>query len=128
VVAVTYTAICERSGGWWAVHVPEVPGVFTQARRLDQAEAMVRDALALMLEVPEDSFDVELHPLVAPEAEEALAWLEKAKAEQRDAQAAVTEAAINAAKVLVGSGLTIRDAGRIMGVSFQRVDQLLHAA
>ena len=38
------TAVCTRSGGWWAVEVPEIPGLFTQARRLDQVEDMVRDA------------------------------------------------------------------------------------
>jgi len=31
-------------GGWWAVEVPDVPGLFTQARELDQIPEMVRDA------------------------------------------------------------------------------------
>lgn len=43
------TAKAQRSNGWWAVEVPEVPGVFTQARRLDEIPAMVADAVALML-------------------------------------------------------------------------------
>jgi predicted RNase H-like HicB family nuclease/bifunctional DNA-binding transcriptional regulator/antitoxin component of YhaV-PrlF toxin-antitoxin module len=54
----TYKLIATREGGWWSIEVPEIPGVFSQARRLDQAEYMARDAIALMLEVPEDSFDV----------------------------------------------------------------------
>ena len=29
------TAEATRSGGWWAVEVPEVDGAFTQACRLD---------------------------------------------------------------------------------------------
>ena len=53
-----YTARCERSGRWWAVHVPEINGVRTQARRLDQVEAMARDAIAGALDVPPDSFDI----------------------------------------------------------------------
>jgi hypothetical protein len=39
-----------RSGRWWAISVPELKGVHTQARRLDQAEAMAREAIALMLD------------------------------------------------------------------------------
>lgn len=56
----TYTARAERSGKWWAIEVPEIPGVFTQVKRLDQVEEMARDAIALMLEVPADSFDTEV--------------------------------------------------------------------
>jgi len=39
------------------VQVEEL-GVFTQARRLDRVEFMARDAIALLLDVPPDSFDV----------------------------------------------------------------------
>jgi predicted RNase H-like HicB family nuclease len=49
------TAYVTRSDGWWAVEVPEVPGLFTQARTLDQVPAMVIDAVALMTGVPEAS-------------------------------------------------------------------------
>lgn len=42
------TAIAERSDGWWAVEVPEIPGLFTQARRLDQIDGMVRDAARML--------------------------------------------------------------------------------
>lgn len=47
-----------RSGEWWAIQVPEMPGVFTQARRLEQVPEMVRDAVALMADVDEDSVEV----------------------------------------------------------------------
>ena len=39
-----FTAIAKRSDGWWAVDVPEISGLFTQARRLNQIDDMVRDA------------------------------------------------------------------------------------
>lgn len=32
------------SGDWFAVEVPEIGGLFTQVRRLDEVEGMVRDA------------------------------------------------------------------------------------
>ena len=46
-----YRVRAVRSGGWWAITVPELPGVFSQARRFDQVEAMAREAIALMLDI-----------------------------------------------------------------------------
>ena len=42
------TAIARRYDGWWAIEVPEIPGLFTQVRRLDQVAAMVKDAAATL--------------------------------------------------------------------------------
>lgn len=42
------TAQCTRSGGWWAVECPGIPGLFTQAHQLDQVEGMVRDAARML--------------------------------------------------------------------------------
>ena len=53
-----YSVNFQRSGKWWAISVPQLRGVFTQARRRDEVEAMARDAIALYLDVPADSFDV----------------------------------------------------------------------
>jgi len=46
VVAVSrprYEVTAQRDGRWWFVRVAEVPGAATQARRLDQVEAMARE-------------------------------------------------------------------------------------
>jgi len=58
VVGPTYTATAQRDGSWWAIRVVELPGVFSQARRLDRVEYMARDAISLLLEVDPGSFDV----------------------------------------------------------------------
>ncbi|WP_204282714.1 hypothetical protein [Goekera deserti] len=50
--------MCQWSGDWWAVSVPEVDGAFTQAKRLDQVPAMVADAVALLAGVPADQVHV----------------------------------------------------------------------
>ncbi|CAM5390076.1 type II toxin-antitoxin system HicB family antitoxin [Corynebacterium variabile] len=54
------TATATRSEGWWAVSVPEVDGLFTQARSLDEIPAMVRDALTLFPEYGIDPADTEI--------------------------------------------------------------------
>lgn len=58
--ATRYAAVCRRSDDWWAVAVLELRGAHTQARRLDQAEHVARDAISLMLDVAPGSFDVDL--------------------------------------------------------------------
>ena len=119
--------MAERCGGWWAVRVREQPGVFTQARRLDQVESMVRDALAAYLDTDPRSFEVgvvEVLPeAMAEEVRRARQARERASRTQAEADTAVRKAAAG----LVRGGLTVRDAGRVLGISPQRVSQLTSA-
>jgi hypothetical protein len=78
-----------------------------------------------MLDVPEDSFDVVLSPHLPERTELAVDELRRRKGQADAAQRAASEAAVAAAEALVGAGLTVRDAGRVLGVSHQRVAQLL---
>lgn len=46
-----FNVVFEDAGdGWVYAHVPELPEVQTQGHGLDEARAMVRDAVALVLE------------------------------------------------------------------------------
>jgi len=120
----TYRATAERDGDWWFIQVPDL-GRATQVRRLDQADAMVRDLVALIEGVPEDSFDVELIPAVAAEIQEALLRAQAAKGRAAVAQAEASSAQRHVARQLTGIGLTNRDVGRLLEISHQRVAQLL---
>lgn len=121
----TYTAKATRTGTWWAIEVPEVEGVFTQARRLEQVEDVTREAIALMLDVAEDSFDVALSVDLPMSW---AVWLEELRAAQ-EVQALVearTSALLRVvAAQLRDAGLPVRDVGTIMGRSAQRISQLL---
>jgi predicted RNase H-like HicB family nuclease len=55
-----YTVTAERSGQWWALQCVEVPGAVSQVRRLDQAEDMMREAIAWVAGVPEDSIEIDV--------------------------------------------------------------------
>ncbi|MGI8593097.1 MAG: type II toxin-antitoxin system HicB family antitoxin [Solirubrobacteraceae bacterium] len=49
--ALTFNVVYEDAGeGWIYVHVPELPEVHTQGQDLVEARAMVKDAIALVLE------------------------------------------------------------------------------
>jgi predicted RNase H-like HicB family nuclease len=55
-----FTMTATRVGDWWALECLEVPGALTQVRDLAEAESMMREAIAFVAEVPEDSFEVVL--------------------------------------------------------------------
>lgn len=121
----SYTAVCRRVGDWWAVDVAEIRGVHTQARRLDQVEAMARDAIASLRDVPADSFDVVVQPHLDAYAEQAVAA--SAEATRRARQAAEEASRLQreaATTLLTRYRLTVRDAGTLLRVSPQRVSQL----
>jgi predicted RNase H-like HicB family nuclease len=124
-VAVKVTAVAERSGGWWAVHVPEVPGVFTQARRLDQVPAVVADAIAALLDLIPADVTVELQPVLAPAVRERLSEARTARMQADELAAAAAENLRGVARALADDGLPERDIGAILGVSHQRAHQLL---
>lgn len=121
----TYTAVCRRVGDWWAIDIPEIRGVHTQTRRLEQAAAMAKDAIALMLNVPADSFTVTIEPHLDEAAERTVAAATEAA--QRARQAVEEAGRLQreaAATLLTKYRLTVRDAGLLLHVSPQRVSQL----
>lgn len=62
------TAVAERSDGWWAVHIPEVPGALTQARRLGDVPAMAAESAAVMLDGDPADFRVTVQtPVQTPD-------------------------------------------------------------
>ena len=122
----TYAAKARRIGAWWALDVPEVPGVHTQVRRLDQAEAMVRDAIAAVRDIPPDSFDVTIQPHLPQEARALVDQAATARARAAAAQEDAGRLTREAARLLVEQqGLTVRDAGALLAMSHQRIAQLV---
>jgi predicted RNase H-like HicB family nuclease len=122
----TYTALCRRSGDWWAVEVPEVPGVFTQARRLDQVPAMAAEAIALLLDVDPGEVKVEVVSTIDEAADALVREALATKQEAARAAANASRAATRAAQALHRDyKLPVRDVGTIMGISYQRAHQLL---
>jgi len=120
-----YTVTADRDGKSWFLKVRELPGVFSQVRRLDRAEEWIRDAIALMLEVPEDSFDVELVPALAPEAEEFVATARFLRNRAAHfVNGSNTYLASTVGYLTRDQNLTMRDVGELLGLSFQRVSQL----
>jgi predicted RNase H-like HicB family nuclease len=119
------TAKVTRSGDWWAVEVPEVPGVFTQAKRLDQVEAMVRDAVATMLDTTEEIV-VAIEPATTSPALKKVAKAIRLMKAAREAETQASQFTLEVVSALrIEEHLTVRDVGVLLDVSPQRVSQIM---
>jgi hypothetical protein len=88
---------------------------------------MARDAIALYLGVPARSVAVKLEVVLPGRLGADVKHAKAARMRADDVQAEATSATVRAARSLVtGARLTVREAGQILGVSHQRVAQLLH--
>lgn len=122
----TYTVLARRSDdGWWALSCPQVRGAHSQVRRLDRAVEMARDAIGGVLDIDPSEVVVELQVRLPPGLKSPVRSIERSAASARAAAAKAAQAQVDAARSLVDQGLTFRDAAVILGISHQRVGQLV---
>lgn len=126
----TYTATLEldpRSHQWMA-DIEGLP-VHTWGRSLAKVKQYAVEALALHLDVPEAEVAGRINfarPQLPGSVIEALDQAETAKADADGAAARAAEARSAAARALVRDAhLSMRDAAEVLGLSHQRVQQLL---
>ena len=106
----TYHAQVDRDGSVWRVRVPEVQRT-TQARNLREVEAMARDLIAIMDDIPADSFSLEVAITLPAEVQEELDRSAALRQEAARSQAAAAAAARRAARRLRDQGLPLQDVG-----------------
>ncbi len=118
-----YTALVSRDGRFWHVEVPEIDRV-TQARNLNEVDLMARDLVAIMTGVEPDSFELDVRVQLPDSVRAHLSEVERA----RDAEAAARSHAATelraAAAELKNAGLSVRELGSVLGISYQRASQL----
>lgn len=119
----TYTAAAKRWKHGWELHVDGV-GV-TQSKTLLDAEGMARDYIAIVLDVPEDSFAVEVKPEMGAGIDGELLTLQEADQAVAKAQQRATAQRESVTRALVAEGLSGREIAKLLGISPQRVSQLL---
>ena len=124
----TYVVNAARSGRGWILTVPEVQGAVSYVRGLGGALAHAREAIAFVLDVPDDSFEVHLEPDLAPDD---LAEISRARAAVAEAERVQRDAAQQSRLVVAKlhrEGLSGADIAALVNVSPQRVSQLLKPA
>jgi hypothetical protein len=119
-----YTAEVERDGKFWMIRVPEID-YLTQARHVREIETMARDLIATIKDVPADSFELDVHINLPRSAEDHLKAAEAYREQAADANRHASEEARAAAKELAET-MPLRDVGTVLGVSHQRVHQLVN--
>ena len=115
-----------RSGTWWAITVPALNGVFSQTKRLDQVEEAAREAISLMLEIEENdvgSLDVVVTPPRG--VAKRLKTLKASAAAADEAARTAADARRETVEMLRADGFPLRDIGSLIGLSHQRVSQIL---
>lgn len=119
-----YTVNVRRGETYWLVHVPEVDRT-TQARSLREVEPMARDLIAVMDDLDPAAVQLEVVVEVPEVASEHWQRSAELHAQAADLRARAAAEAGAAARALRGLGLTVRDIGGVLDVSYQRADQLL---
>lgn len=56
--SITYEVVVSRSGSWWAIEIPELPGAFSQVNRLEEVEQAAREAIAMVTDNAATSFSI----------------------------------------------------------------------
>ncbi|GAA1772163.1 antitoxin HicB [Agromyces humatus] len=119
----TYQVTASKDGRWWLVQVPELDTV-GQARNAAEVEEVAREVIGLWLDLEPDTFDVAVSIEIPGEAREAWEEAKQRAAVAREENAAAAALARRAVASLRADGLTFKDAGVVLGLSAQRVQQL----
>lgn len=119
----TYTALVSRDGRFWHIEVPEIDRV-TQARTISELDDMTRDLIAIMTGAEPDSFELDVRIQLPDSVQAHLSEVERARdAEAKARSHAATELRAAAAE-LKDAGLSVRELGAVLGISYQRASQL----
>lgn len=119
---VTYT---RDNDGWWVATVNEIPGCHTQGRTIEQAKLRIREALSLWVkDISKVSLvdDIQLPKKIINLLDKVENQREQASCLQQDLHSNCRSTAVALTQEL---GLSYRDAGELLGLSRQRVQQMV---
>jgi predicted RNase H-like HicB family nuclease len=122
-----HVAVYERDP-WspaWNVWIEGLQGVHTFGSRLAHARSNVREALALFLDVDPSSLEIEDDVRLPTSARETVAGFAQAKQDLEAARLRSASAMTAAARSLLEAGLSMRDSADLLGLSHQRVSQII---
>ena len=123
----TYIVEVEKANDrWWTLFCPE-PSIVSQCRSLSRVREEIAPIIAEVEGVDEDDVELSINYKLPDDYFAHIATAERAREISEREAAKTREETRKAARVLIDSGVTMRDAGTIMGLSYQRVAQLAHA-
>src|SRR5690349_20553407 len=110
------------------IEIPEMDGL-TQARRLDDVEKMAREYIAVTLDVPMSQVGVSVSGIEVEGQDllEAKALVEDLRRQSQQVEALVADLTRQFASALTSASVPVRDVSKVLGISHQRVSQLVHS-
>ena len=123
----TYVAVYERDpeDDAWNVRIQDLDGCQTHGRSLRQAQARIREALGLWLD--RDPQQLMIRDELPADMTAVADTVSRARQDAERAGTKAQEETTRAVKRLTDLGLSRRDAAELLGLSHQRVQQLLEA-
>lgn len=126
----TYVGEFHREGDVWEAQARDIAGAHTFGKTLTAARDYLREAIAVWLDVPLDSVIVTVTvPFASHGTDNAVRVATQARQDAERAARTAQESLIDAVLALVNEdGLSYRDAAAVLGVSHQRVNQVMGEA
>jgi hypothetical protein len=129
----TYQVRVWHEDGWWLARVMAANdgadasplNALTQARNLARIESMGRDLISTILDADGEAFDVQFEYSLPGESGELVCQAKGARAWLEAAQDLWQERSATAARALADAGYSLRETAALLGLSHQRVDQIL---
>lgn len=113
----TYQVQVEPDGPYWSIWVPAIKRA-TQAKKLKDVDTMAKELISIMTNEKSPVITVEMKlPRDVKEAQELKEKAEKASLEAQESQK-------KAVKKLHHLGMSYRDIGTLLHISYQRAQQL----
>lgn len=127
-----YEVTAQRTEGWWSLEVtaglPSDMAARGECRRLSAATGQARSLISDLLQIDQKNIQVKLLTKLEEPLNAKIAHYTESCSAEIAAQTIASRARRDAAGALLASGLTMRDAGEILGISHQRVKQLADEA
>jgi hypothetical protein len=122
----TYSVEVSRDGKFWLIRVPELDRS-TQAVRYRDVRAVAGELVEIMTGLRAEQFDLQFQVQLPDGVQHHLARAEvlRDEAARKNAEAAAESRA--AVRELIDQGLSQRETGEVLGLSFQRVNQLANS-
>lgn len=129
----TYEIRAWQEGDWWLARVVGASdgaggaplNGLTQARTLIQVEPMARDLIATILDTEQGTFDITVDYVLPEDAGDLVRQARAARACAGAARELWQDRSTVAARALADHGYSLRETAALLGISHQRVDQLL---
>jgi hypothetical protein len=120
----TFRAEVSLDGRFWLIRIPEL-GRSTQALRYKDVPAMANDLVEIMTGLGADDYNLHIEVRLPADVQNRLARAEvlREEAKRKNSEAASESRA--AVRELLAKGLSQREAGELLGMSFQRINQLV---